>query len=820
MTQAKPLPIDAVIPELHAAFKRKRNIVLSADPGAGKTTRVPLALIDEPWLNGKKIIMLEPRRLAATRSASFMAQQIGERVGETIGYRIRGETRVGKSTRIEIVTEGILTRFLQHDPSLADAGLVIFDEFHERSIHADLGLALTLDVQENLRNDLRILVMSATLDGVAIGSLLGDSEIVKSEGRSFPVETIYLKQQHNEYIEPLVAATVARALRENSGDILVFLPGQREIRRVDSILREKKLPEDAEVHLLFGDASPALQQKALAAGVNGKRKVILSTSIAETSLTIDGVSVVIDSGLSRVPKFDPRRGMSGLVTFPVSQASADQRRGRAGRQQPGVCYRLWTERHHPQLHKFSQPEILSTDLAPLALELALWATPNGEGLRFLDPPPTPHLSQSITLLKELGAVDSKGGKLTNHGKAMSELGIHPRFAHMLIRGKELRIGALACDVAALLEEHDLLRGDADAEIDLHSRWVALHGKRVKDSFARDRALAQSSRLMDLLGVLNKNKSGEKLGVLLGLAYPERIAKRREEESLKYQFAGGTGGILPKGSTLSKEEYLAVADVDGAGSEVKIFLAEPISEKEIFENFAELLNDEEEIRWDDRLEMVIARRMKKLGNIIISETAINTDSDAVRSAMIDGIRRMGFDLLPWTNHATSLMVRSEWLRKQNLNKLDLPNLERDHLMNTIHEWLPPYLGGITRKSHLSKLDTSQIIDSFFSYQQRRELDILAPTHITIKNNKRIALEYQIGSTPVLAVRLQDMLGEKTTPTVCGGKVKVLIHLLSPARRPIAITQDLPSFWKNAYPEVRKQMRGRYPKHNWPEDPVNG
>ncbi|MBA4313452.1 MAG: ATP-dependent helicase HrpB [Chlorobiaceae bacterium] len=818
MVQTTPLPIDAVIPELRNAFLRKRNIVLSADPGAGKTTRVPLALLNEPWLNGKKIIMLEPRRLAATRSASYMAQQIGERVGETIGYRIRGETRTGKSTRIEIVTEGILTRFLQHDPSLPEVGLIIFDEFHERSIHADLGLALTLDVQENLRNDLRILVMSATLDGLAISSLLGDSEILKSEGRSFPVETIYLTQQHNEYIEPIVATTVARALRENTGDVLVFLPGQREIRRVDSILTEKKLPEDVEVHLLFGDASPALQKKAVAPTVNGKRKVILSTSIAETSLTIDGVRVVIDSGLSRVPKFDPRRGMSGLVTVPVSQSSADQRRGRAGRQQPGVCYRLWTEQHHPQLQKFSQPEILSIDLAPLVLEFALWGTPNGERLQFLDPPPAPHLNQAITLLKELGAINSDG-KLTNHGRAMSELSIHPRFAHMLIRGKELGIGALACDMAALLEERDLLRSESGADIDLHSRWMALHSKRTKDSFARDRALAQSSRLMDLLEVRQKNNTGDKLGVLLALAYPERIAKRREKESLKYQFTGGAGGILPKGSALSKEEYLAVADVDGMGSEVKIFLAEPISEKDIFENFAELIKDGDEIRWDDRLETVVERRMKKLGNIILSETAMNTDSNAIRSAMIDGIRSMGLDVLPWTNHAISLRTRNEWLRKQNLNKLDLPNLENDHLMNTIHEWLLPYLGGITRKSQLAKLDMSQIVDSFFSYKQRQELDHLTPTHITIKNNKRIALEYKTDTLPVLAVRLQDVLGEETTPTICGGEVKVLIHLLSPARRPIAITQDLTSFWKNAYPEVRKQMRGRYPKHNWPEDPIN-
>jgi ATP-dependent helicase HrpB len=812
------LPIDIVLPELRAAFLRRKNVVLSADPGTGKTTRVPLALLDEPWLEGKKIIMLEPRRLAATRSATYMAQQLGEKVRETIGYRIRGETRIGKSTRIEVLTEGILTRILQNDPALLDIGLIIFDEFHERSIHADIGLALTLDVQENLRNDLRILVMSATLDGLAIASLLGDAEIVKSEGRSFPVITHYHPRRHNDNIESLVASTVLRALRENKGDLLVFLPGQREIRRTDSILSEMNLPENIIVHKLFGDAPVSLQQKALAPADNNKRKIILATSIAETSLTIDGVSVVIDSGLARTPRFDPRRGMSGLITIPVSQSSADQRRGRAGRQMPGVCYRLWSENQNAQLQKFAQPEIAVADLAPLALEFAQWGTPDGTGLKFLDTPPEQNLKQAVDLLKKLGALDS-GGKITKHGQVMNELGIHPRLAHMLIRGKELGFGNLACDVAALLEERGLLRGDNDADIDLYSRWSALHGKQTKDSFARQRAVNQSAKLKEILKIKAGKNNPDHIGILLALAYPERIAKRREKESLRYQLAGGMGAVLPKNSNLSKEEYLAVADVDGAGGEVKIFLAEPISENDVNKIFFEQITNEDEVRWDEQQQIVIARRTNKLGAIILSEVQLNNDTDAVRSAMINGIRVMGLGALPWTPHTISLRTRSEWLRTQNFENLDLPKLDDEHLMKTIDVWLTPYLGGITRKANLTRLDMNSIVDAFFSYHQRKNVEKLAPTHLVLKKEKRVQLEYRIDSPPILAVRLQDMLGEQITPTICGGKVKVLIHLLSPARRPIAITQDLISFWKNAYPEVRKQMRGRYPKHNWPEDPCN-
>ncbi len=816
------LPIDSVLPDLRNTFHRHHNIVLSADPGAGKTTRVPLALLSEPWLSGKKIIMLEPRRLAAQRAASYMAQQLGETAGETIGYRIRGDSKISKRTRVEVVTEGILTRLLQSDSSLQDVGLVICDEFHERSIHADLGLALTLNVQEHLRSDLRILIMSATLDGVAVSSLLGDAPVIRSEGRSFPVTTNYLQRPNDGAVESLVVSSVLRALREESGDILVFLPGQKEIRNIEGSLVPKleELSErssgDVIIHMLYGEASPEKQQAALSPAPKGKRKVILSTSIAETSLTIDGVRVVIDSGLARTIRFDPRRGMSGLVTTPVSQSSADQRRGRAGRQQPGACYRLWTEAEQHQLPKFSQPEILVADLAPLALDLAQWGTPQGEGLRFLDPPLVPHLSQARTLLVQLGAID-ESGKTTTHGKAMAEFPVHPRFSHMLIRGKELGIGVLACDVAALLEERDLLRGDRDKEIDLHSRWYALRKGNIRDKFSRERILSQATRLRERLDVKDEKPDENKLGLLLALAYPERIAKQRGEHEMRYQLAIGTGAMLPKGSMLSRTRYLAIAEVDGIGNDVKIFLAEPVAEEDIRAAFHDQLKHREEIRWDDRREMVVARSVEQLGAIELSEIPLSSSGDAVKEKMLEGIRLMGLDALPWTDNAISIRVRSEWLRKLNLVSSDWPKLDTEHFHATLGEWLGPYLGGITKRSHLTKLEMSTIVQSLFSYQQLRELDRLAPTHHTVPTGSKIPIDYSTDGSPILAVRLQEMFGETETPAVGGGKIKVVLHLLSPARRPLAVTQDLPSFWQNTYPDVRKDMRGRYPKHSWPENP---
>ncbi len=831
------LPIEKFLPELRSVFTNHRNVVLSAEPGAGKTTCVPLTLMNEPWLAGKKIVMLEPRRLAARRAAEYMAQQRGEKAGETIGYRIRGETKVSRKTRIEIATEGVLTRMLQDDAALQDVGLVIFDEFHERSIHADLGLALTLNVQEYLRNDLRILVMSATLDGISLAALLGDAPVLSSEGKIFPVVTHYLPHPHDGPVEPLVVSTILRALREETGDVLIFLPGQREIRRADFLLSEKDLPENVVVHTLFGDAVPEQQHAALAPAPAGTRKVILSTSIAETSLTIDGVRVVIDSGLARSAAFDPRRGMPGLITLPVSQASADQRRGRAGRQQPGICYRLWTEHQHAQLPRFNKPEILVTDLAPLVMELAQWGDPDlsGSSLKFLDPPPPAHLSQARDLLVRLGAVNSNGN-LTKHGITLSKLTLHPRLAHMVTRGKELGLGALACDVAALLEERDILRGTNGSDIDLFSRWHTLSESGNADRFVRERVRTQAARLREILDVrLDRNLFGgsekgaaEKLGVLLALTYPERVGKRldpltrrhtgRDAHELRYRLAGKTIATLPKGSLLSREEYLAIGDVDGAGSSVRVFLAAPLSETEIRETFSDQIEITDDVHWDEQQESVIAKHVERFGALELSERPLKESKEMLHAAMIKGIRLMGIDALPWNSDAVSVRTRSEWLRVQKLIGPGWPTLSNDYLLDTLEQWLAPYLDGMTRRMHLQKLDMGKIIRALFTYQQLRELDRLAPAHVVVPTGSRIPLDYS-NTQPVLAVRLQEMFGETETPVIAGGKVNVLLHLLSPALRPLAVTQDLPSFWNNAYPEVRKDMRGRYPKHEWPENPLD-
>ena len=809
-------PIDEILPQLFEIFRTTRNGVLSAPPGAGKTTRVPPALLGADWMEGKKLILLEPRRLAARYAAQFMASCLGETVGQTIGYRIRGESRISNTTRIEVVTEGILTRMLLNQPDLPRVAMVIFDEFHERSIHADLGLALMLDTQAHLREDVRLLVMSATLDGLAVSRILGDAPILESTGREYPVATHYLTFRPSGPIEPIVAAAVGKALRAEQGDVLVFLPGQREIRRVEALLQQRGLPSDISLHTLYGEAHPDRQQAAIAPATAGQRKVILSTSIAETSLTIEGVGIVVDAGLARGPSFDPRRGMSGLETGPVSLAAADQRRGRAGRQQPGVCYRLWTEDQHATLPRYQAPEILVADLAPLALDLAQWGSPEAEGLRFLDPPPGAHFAQARGLLQRLGALDSRG-KLTPHGHAMAEIPVHPRLAHMILRGKERGLAALACDVAALLEERDLLRGERDADIDLQSRWRALRSGDMIDRGARERALAESRRLRALIGSADETLHQESIGILLALAYPERIARRREGQMGRYQMAIGTGASLPEWSLLAREEFLAIGDVDGVGTEVRVFLASPLQKEEILDAFADRITIREEVIWSTPDEAVIARRAQLLDALPLHEQSIRPHGDLLRAAVLEGVKQMGLAYLPWGKESAFLRSRSEWLRLRHLVPAEWPDLSDGSLLATLPDWLGPFLDGVSRRQHLEKLDCVAIIRSRFSFAQMKELDRLAPASLTVPTGSRITLDYS-GEQPVLGVRLQELFGQTDTPLIADGKAKVLIHLLSPAGRPLAVTQDLRSFWLNVYPDVRKEMRGRYPKHIWPEDPL--
>ncbi|KAB2923171.1 MAG: ATP-dependent helicase HrpB [Bacteroidetes bacterium] len=812
------LPIGPAIPELVNALRTNRAAVLCAAPGAGKTTRVPLELLRAGTAGDRSIIMLEPRRIAAVRSAEYMALSLGESAGETVGYRIRGEKRTGRSTRIEVVTEGILTRMLQHDPSLDGAGLIIFDEFHERSIHADLGLAFVLDVCEHIRPDLKVLVMSATMDSAAVSRLLDGAPVVVSEGREYPVETIYRSLPRSGSVESECAAAVSEALRDREGDVLVFLPGQREIRRTEEELARRSVPPETDVHLLYGEAPPERQRAALSR-TPGRRKVILATSVAETSVTIDGVRVVVDAGLARTSAFDPARGMSGLVTVNVSKASADQRRGRAGRQAPGICYRLWTEHEQSMLAPFTLPEIATADLTAFALEAAVWGDPELRTLKLLDAPPEKHFNAARDLLVRLGALDAEG-RLTTHGRSLAGLGTHPRYAHMLTVAMEHGFGAAACDMAALLEERDA-GGDANAfGDDLSERFLRWKRGNGSKPGADRRVTEQSAQYRTRLGLPAAERSTERdaenIGMCIALAYPDRIAKQRPGTE-RYQLSGNTVGVLQRGSTLARHPLLAVAEVDGAGAEVRILRAAPIERAQLDALYGERYVERSEMWWDERQECIVSRSVKRLWSIELERRDIEPDADRAAELLSEAVRRKGVGILPWDAGSLSLRSRSEWLRRNGFAEGDWRDVGDDALARSTDEWLLPFLTGIRRLSQLTRLDMAVILASLIGPAQKRTIERLAPTHIVVPTGSRIPVDYS-SDPPVVAVRLQEMFGEERTPAVAGGKVSVVLHLLSPAHRPLAITQDLPSFWRNAYPGVRKDMRGQYPKHFWPEDPL--
>lgn len=815
-TDTPSYPVEEVLGALAEALTRSRSAVLSAPPGAGKTTQVPLSLLEIPWLKGNRILMLEPRRLAARRAAAFMSKNLGEQTGQTVGYRIRGESVVSKQTRVEIVTEGILTRMLHENAELPGVGLVIFDEFHERSIHADLGLAFTIDVQRHLREDLRVLVMSATLDGVAVARLLGNAPVIESTGKTFPVETRYARFAAEKPLESRVADTVVRALASEEGDILVFLPGMREIRRVEEKLYRQAL-NDTVVHILHGDLPPAVQDAALGPAANGKRKIILSTSIAETSLTIDGVRIVVDSGLARVARFDVRRGMSGLVTIPVSRAVADQRRGRAGRQGPGVCYRSWTENEHTQLPEFPVPEVRTSDLAHLALDLAQWGTPAGEGLAFLDPPESVHLAQAQSVLRSLGAL-SDDGSLTPHGRTMARLPIHPRIAHMIIRGNELGHGASACELAALLEEREVTGGSPHQDANLESRVEEIRRGRELAAGASDRVAAQQKRLLETMEIRGQKSDTRHTGLLLALAYPERIARRKPDRRELYQLAGGTTAHLPSGSQLARSEFLVLADVDASASEAKIYLAAPINKTDLEEVFAAEIVEEKTVEWNSTDARVASRRLRKLGAVILDELPVEPRGDEIVRTLLEGVRRTGLHCLPWDRDSDRFRARVQWARRLVSGMSELPDLSDESLLTSMEKWLASFVEGMWKLEQLQRLDLVTIFRSLLSARQLYDLDRLAPSHLAVPSGSRISLEYTAAEHPSLSVKLQELFGLTETPRIAGGKIPVTIHLLSPAARPLAVTQDLRSFWQNVYPEIRKQLRARYPKHPWPENPL--
>ncbi|WP_260292920.1 ATP-dependent helicase HrpB [Sedimenticola hydrogenitrophicus] len=823
------LPVTQLLPELCRTLAESGRALVAAPPGSGKTTLIPLELIRQPWLAGQKILMLEPRRLATRAAARRMAQLLGEPVGQQVGYQVRFEREISANTRIEVVTEGILTRRLQQDPELRGVGLIIFDEFHERSLHADLALALTLDVMNNLRDDLRLLVMSATLDTGAVAGLLGGAPVIVGEGRSHPVELRYLERPATADISESLARGVLRAVAETAGDILAFLPGSGEIRRAASLLKER-LPPGVALFPLYGDLSRADQDAALTPLAAGRR-VVLATSIAETSLTIEGIGAVVDAGWSRRPRFDPNSGLSRLQTVRVSAASAEQRAGRAGRLGPGVCYRLWTVAEQARLIPHQPPELLEADLAPLVLELALWGVTSADGLAWLDGPPAGAYAQARELLQRLDALDAQG-RITALGRRMVGLALHPRLAHLLLNaGGQVD---LALDLAALLNERDILRRrpgvthSIDIEERLHRLAAWRQGRRERAAEGGlDRSVAQQversvkqwRRLLGSDSERGRNDQQLSVGGLLSLAFPERIAQRRTGSDGRYLLASGRGVVLSEGDPLSGSEYLVVAALDAGRREGRAYLAAPITLDEIRAIQAPQIGSGRRVAWESASHSVVAREEERLGSLILSLRPLNRiDQDESARAMLTGIRQMGLGALPWNEALLQWRQRVMSLRSW-LDDPVWPDLSDAALLDSLEEWLAPWLTGISRREHLKQLDLDAILHSQLSWEQQQQLEKLAPASLTMPSGGRRRLHYQAAEPPVLAVRLQELFGLRQTPAVCRGTVYVMLHLLSPAQRPIQITQDLAGFWDRTYAEVRKELKGRYPKHYWPDDPCS-
>lgn len=807
------LPIIEVLPELKEVLRSGVNAVLIAAPGAGKTTQVPLALLEEPWLKGRRILMLEPRRLAARSAASYMASQLGEQVGETIGYRVRLDTRVSANTRVEVITEGVLTRMLQADPGLEDVGAVIFDEFHERSLQADLGLAFCLQSQAVLREDLRILVMSATLEAEPVAKLLKDAPLIISEGRSFPVNTHYLDRRIHGPIEAAVAKKIGEALGRHQGDILVFLPGAGEIRRVEAYVREQEWGKNIRIAPLYGNLPQQKQDEAIGPSHRGERKVVLATSIAETSLTVEGVEVVIDSGLIRVPRFSPRTGMTRLETIQVTRSSADQRRGRAGRLGPGTCYRLWTEEEDRQLALSANPEILQSDLSQLALELAAWGVYDPAELAWMNPPPQGALSKARELLLHLGAIE-EDGRMTAHGRSVAESGLHPRLAHMILKAIPAGLGGLACEIAGLLNERDLLRGVID--VDFRLRLEALDEGKAADLTVAKRILTEAGMWKRYFGISEGGEQpADACGVLLAFAYPDRIAQQRGAGS--YLLRNGRGAVLSQGQRLANSPFLAAAELDDQGTDSRILLASPVSLNDLTLYFGDEIEKESIVYWDRGVQAVRARSRERLGAIILKDIPLaHPDPEECLSAMLEGIAEQGLNLLPWTKTARQLQERLMFMHR---NAPGWPDLSDAGLLATLRDWLGPHLYGMKNQHDLKELNLANLLEGMLSWDQRRELEECVPSHITVPSGSKIPVDYSDPTSPVLAVRLQEIFGWEDTPRIAGGKIPITLHLLSPARRPVQITRDLGSFWRTTYFEIKKDLKGRYPKHYWPDDPTN-
>jgi ATP-dependent helicase HrpB len=817
---APMFPITPLLPDIRTLLTSQSRLVLEAPPGAGKTTQVPLALRDEAWLEGRKIVMLEPRRIAARAAAQFMAQQLGEPVGQTVGYRIRFESKVSAATRIEVVTEGILTRLIQDDPELSGIGAILFDEFHERHLAGDLGAALALDIQATLRPDLRLLVMSATLDGERIAQWL-DAPRISSPGRSFPVRIEYPPARTQESMEHHLARVVRQALDENAGDVLAFLPGRREIARVQAVLMQT-LQQDVEVVALHGELSLAEQQLALAPAEENMRRVVLATNVAESSVTLPGIRAVVDTGMAREPRFDPNSGFTRLETVSISQASADQRAGRAGRVAEGTAYRLWPQSR--RLDPSRTAEIMQAELSGLALELAAWGSAE---LPWLDAPPIGALAQARELLTRLGALDAQQ-RITALGRRMLELGATPRLAAAALRAPE-SLHALIGDLLALMEARSPLRGEQARSDDFRVRVHALHAWRDRRSGSGHgggvdagalAAIEQASkgwrRRLDVRSAASGVPHSHAVGDLLLHAFPDRIARQDENNPLRYTLANGRGARLHDQTALLGEPWLVALDLRHEARDSLMLSAAPLDPRVLEQDYPDQFQRGRHVRWNDERSAVEAFEERRFGAIVLERRSVPVQAEDAVPALLAAIRSRGLDALPWSEAARRLRLRMQSLRAW-MPELALPDVSDDYLLETLQDWLAPYLQGKRRLDALSEDDLSQALAALCDYEQRRQLDAQAPESLVVPSGQTRRLEYNPGEAPVLAVKLQELFGLADTPRIAGGRVPVTLHLLSPAGRPIQVTQDLKGFWERTYPEVKKELKGRYPKHPWPDDP---
>lgn len=805
------LPIDAVLPQLTGALSKQNTAVLVAPPGAGKTTRVPLVLAEEAWAQGKKIIVLEPRRLAARAAAERMAATLKEKVGETVGLRVRFGSKVSRATRIEVVTEGIFTRLILDDPELSGIAAVLFDEFHERSLDADLGLALARDAQQGLREDLKILVMSATLDGARVAKLLGGASVIESEGRAFPVETNYLGRDPRAPIERQVTDAVIRALRAQGGSLLVFLPGAGEIRRTETFLRERIDDKTIDIVALYGALDASVQDRAISPARAGTRKIVLATSIAETSLTIEGVRIVIDCGLARVPRYEPDVGLTRLETVRVSRASADQRRGRAGRTEPGFCFRLWDEPETASLEPFARPEILAADLSSFALDLAQWGVNDPAKLSFLDPPPQGAFSEAKSLLRTLSALDTDG-RITEEGQKLRALPLQPRLARMIVDAAREGAGDVAADMAAILSE----RGLGGNDVDLTHRL---------DQFRRERSgRAEDARRMAKRWA--EQASGKKkaaadqpsIGAILALAYTDRVARNRGGGAGGFQLANGRGAQIDPASALAREPFIVVAELTGTAAQSRILLAAPIVLSDIEQRFADEIESRDDVTFDAASASLRARKARKLGSIALSEQIVAVKPDETTARILsDGVIKLGLQRLPWTKALSQWREREMFLR--NAEGDEWPDLSDGALAARAEEWLTPLFDGKTALSALGADEFSNAITNLLPWNLRRRLDEEAPTHFEAPTGTQSQIDYGAEAGPTISIRVQELFGLSAHPSIAGGRVPLVIELLSPAHRPVQVTRDLPGFWRGSWQAVKSDMKGRYPRHPWPDDPAS-